>query len=483
MAKSIKTNNIQELLKAKGISPDKRKASESKVVPRETSRKRLYNMALLAENDVKTEHKLVTNQIQSEHTDRKPNTKQTQTAHKLNTGHEDTNWSQTKHKENTTIIETTQTQTRHKPITNIDDVNQTQSNHKVVTDNLEAVETQTDHKPITIENTNLTQTDYKPNTKNTNRSQSDHKPDTKVITPKYTKSSQTEHKPITSQAFPALVGLQKRVLIFFFEDCKNRRSNTTQEMTVQHIADYLNIATGSIKTTVNRLTEKGFINRHVFKNGRGGWSSFEIPDHIYKDLLHHEGSGKLDTNWSQTEHKVLHKLDTKVDTQLITTPLYSSSNYLNNTITEEEIFIPKPLQDLGVSFKSFKPYLETMAPSEIQKSLDAFAFDLENGAIKSHNPLNLLFGVIKKGGVYLSSNHAEQLNREVAEALKRTQEAQEKLKAIEDAKFKEQFYEWMLGNEERVNAFIERQGPLAKNEKIRESLLMAEFRKILAQES
>lgn len=391
----VKTNNIEELLKAKGISTAKKKKTAKADYGQNI--KRLYNIEAEPEPyptlPLETEHKSNTNQTQSEH---KPNT------------------------------------SRHKV-----DTNRTQSGH---------VQTQTEHKL----DTNRAQTEH---AKNTNRTQSGHKPNTDL-------------------SISALVGLQRKVLIFFFQDCKNRRSKTTQEMTVQHIAEHQNITFGSVKTTIMRLEQKGYIKRFMYKNGRGGWASFEIPDPVYQELLQYEDFLKLDTNRTQTEHKV--------DTKLNTNSPYSSSNIINTTTTDPEIVIPKELQDMGVSIKSLTAYLVNMTAQELQQSIDAFNYDLMNNLVKSSTPLNMLFGILKKGRPYLSSHFTEQLNRDVAEAIKRSEEVEQKHKALEEANFKARFYEWRLNNKEEADRLLATSGLGSRSEKIAESFLMGEFRKLEA---
>ena len=245
-------------------------------------------------------------------------------------------------------------------------------------------------------------------------------------------------------------------------------------MALQHIADHQNITFGSVKTTIMRLEKKGYVKRFKYKNGRGGWSSFEIPDPVYKELLRYEEFHKPDTKWTQTEHKV----DTQPDTQPDTTPPYSSSSIINTTTTDPEIVIPSELQSMGVSTKSVNSYLTNMTVQEIQQSIDAFNYDLKNNLVKSSTPLNMLFGILKKGRPYLSSHFTEQLNRDVAEAIKRSEEAQQKHKALEEANFKTRFYEWRLNNKEEADKLLATSGLGSRSEKIAESFLMGEFRKL-----
>ena len=403
---TIKTNNIQDLLKAKGISTVQKKNEPKEEYGQGI--KRLYNLEPASPPPLSP--KFESNKINlyprkvefpvnilSETGENKLNTNRTQTEHKV-----DTNRTQTEHK-----VDTNRTQTEHK-------------------------KGQTRHKP------------------DTNRTQTEHKLNTELNTELNTRQIKEESNHTTNLSFFTLAGLQRKLLLFFFQNCKNRRSNTTQELTVQYIADHQNIPFGSVKTTIIRLEKKGFVKRFTYKNGRGGWASFEIPDPVYRDIFQYEASNKLDTMLTKNEAKLNTELNTKLNTKLNTNSLYSSS-IINTTTTDLEILIiPPQLQEMGVSLRTLESYMEKMSSQEIQQSIDAFNYDLNNGLVKSSTPLNMLFGILKKGRSYLSSHFTEQLNRDVTEAVKRAEEAEQKHKALEEANFKTKFYEWRLNNKEEV---------------------------------
>ena len=199
------------------------------------------------------------------------------------------------------------------------DTNSTQTQHKVgtnLTQELNTNSTQSEHREV-IKNTYQTQTQHKVDTKlNTQETQSRHKVDTNL--------TQTTH-------ISNLIGVQRSILLFIFEECKKARSHITEPLSIVHIASSLEIAPGSIKTSIARLCEKHFIKINSFKNGRGGWSVYEIPDNIYKELLQMETQHKLHTNLTQSRHKV----DTKLNTQPNTNVSSSSSLNINKTTTTE----------------------------------------------------------------------------------------------------------------------------------------------------
>lgn len=303
-------------------------------------------------------------------------------------------------------VNTNQTQTKHKLDTNLTqepDTNSTQTEHNVIAalPNL----TQTTHKLNTQPNTTKTQTTHKPNT------------------------NLTQTANIT-----ALVGLQKRLLIFMFNECKKVCSRHTPPLTISYMGEHLNIAVGSIKTSVARLCDKAFITIESYKNGRGGWSVYEIPDDIYKELLHMETQHKLDTNLTQTTYK----LDTQPNTQPNTSVSSSSSNILITTTTNNDSewsFDISPFRGFGFTHTHLLQLEKAcIDPNLVEQSLYEFKFDFENNSlppIKTGN-INFLMGLFRKGVAYTSDGYR---NEEEALIVEMANKAKEKRKKLIESKF------------------------------------------------
>lgn len=161
--------------------------------------------------------------------------------------------------------------------------------------------TQSEHKP----NTNLTQTECNKSKLNTNSTQTKHEVSTNQIqsahkTKLNTKLIQTKHKLNTnltqSEHISDVIGVQRTILLFIFTECKKSGSYVTEPLKLINIASHLKIAPGSIKTSILRLCKKNLLKINYFKNGRGGWSVYEIPSSIYDELLNIETKHKLNTN-------------------------------------------------------------------------------------------------------------------------------------------------------------------------------------------
>lgn len=169
-------------------------------------------------------------------------------------------------------------------------------------------------------NTNLTQTECNKPKLNTNSTQTKHEVSTNQIqsahkTKLNTKLIQTKHKPhvnldiktkhklntnlTQSEHISDVVGVQRTILLFIFTECKKSGSYVTEPLKLVNIASHLKVASGSIKTSILRLCKKNLLKINYFKNGRGGWSVYEIPSSIYDELLNIETKHKLNTKCTQ----------------------------------------------------------------------------------------------------------------------------------------------------------------------------------------
>ena len=309
-------------------------------------------------------------------------------------------------------------------ITNSDDIGITR---KQGTEKINTNQTQTQHKV----DTNSTQSEHKKIIVNVFQTQSRHKVDTKLNTHK----TQSRHKVDTnltqSRHISTLIGIQRMILLFIFEECKKARSYVTEPLSIIYIASSLEIAQGSIKTSIARLCKKEFLKVFSFKNGRGGWCIYEIPDNVYKELFQIETQHKLNTNRTQTEHKV----DTKPNTQLNTKTSCSSSfkdlKITTTEIGEEWNFDITPYSRFGFTKTQVKQLATsgTIAAADVEQSLIEFSHDIDNNALPSikTTKINFLMGLLWKGRTYVSEGYKNQQEAMISEIARRAEVKRKKL--------------------------------------------------------
>ena len=168
--------------------------------------------------------------------------------------------------------------------------NQLQSSLKVASNQF-----QTNLKPVADMTSNLLQSDFKPTTK---QPQTSFKTDCKLA------------------SFLKLVSLQKNLMIIFFQDCKKNGSRITEPFTLDYLFSLTNKPIKSIKSSCYRLENKMLVNRYQFKNGRGGWTRYEIPETVYREIYQLETDCKLTSNNPLTDFKPTAKLTSAEDNHI-----------------------------------------------------------------------------------------------------------------------------------------------------------------------
>jgi hypothetical protein len=357
---------------------------------------------------------------------------------------------------------------------------------------------QTDNKPATTPSktgnkvvTNRQQSGNTPGAASAVIFETGNKVATEPATLSATKWQQTDNKPATATTFSALVGLQSALIVFLYQSCKAARSRCTDALTLEHMAACLGSHSGSVKTTLQRLEAKGYISRIGFKNGRGGWSKYELPDALFRELLQFETENKLATKWQQTDNKV----GTKPATEPATSLSSSSSsldleNFKTTTTggTEFDFFNPDkvrlapeweridltPLESIGFTLSHLIQVARQgkISAQETQDSIHFFEFDLRrNGKAQTLNgpALNFFMGILRKGIPYAPPENyvspEDEARREYCERMKqieekRASEAQE----IFDLHFRA--WEAKLVPEERdriLPEYAKKRGPMSEN--------------------
>ncbi len=295
--------------------------------------------------------------------------------------------------------------------------------------------------------TNQQQPVNKPIVKNKNWQQTGNQTGNTIDNKVVTNRQQTDNKVATKIRFSELVGLQKDIIIFICHECKNNRSRVTEALTLEYIAIGLKRSNGAIKTTIQRLEKKHCLQRVEFKNGRGGWSRYEVPDHIYHDALRSETDNKVATNREQTGNKVASQLATELATRVLS----SSSNFINTTttkLTEEWNFDITSYTRFG-----FMPsHIKQLAPlgiitgADVEQSLIEFNYDFDSNALPmiKTSKINFLMGLLRAGHAYVSEGFKNEQEAMISEMARR---AEAKRKSL----LKEKFVAWeiSLSDEER----------------------------------
>lgn len=244
------------------------------------------------------------------------------------------------------------------------------------------------------------------------------------------KLSQSSAKIESNIFFEELVGLQRNVLIHIFEMCVRSGSRTTPPVAISNLAIAIETTVSAGRKAIQRLEDKGFIIRGSFKDGRGGWTKYELKEEVYKTLLLDNRMAKLEPNISQSRAKVGTQLEPQPEPSV---PCSSSNLNINNTTTTQSelepdlwLSVPKNLEG-RVSIRQLRDFVKQnlISAEDLQSSLDGFAYDLEKGSIraKNGNPVAILIGAVKSGG-YISQSYLSELKASLADVARAREEMQ-----------------------------------------------------------
>ena len=230
----------------------------------------------------------------------------------------------------------------------------------------------------------------------------------------------TDHDK-TLTAITGLFGLQKKALFSIVENCKSRGLLYTSPMTNEFFRTALNTDINSVKTTIQRLINKGFTYRKASKKGKGGYTIFSINSIVrsaaieaFKQLdMYSEQDWSLNSNRETIDKQ---KVNNKVNNTLCSS---SSSNYL--TTTTENLDIPIVWQNIDLQalelikfsqhhlLQIYREYEKNpniaLSPETIQESINALAFDLKHNNVSSDfkKPMAVvLTSLLRRGQPYTS---------------------------------------------------------------------------------
>lgn len=77
---------------------------------------------------------------------------------------------------------------------------------------------------------------------------------------------------------------QLKLIKVIFLLSKETLTKTTPPVEVENLSKYSNLNISTVKKTLQRLENKGFLKRVAFKNGRGGWSQYNLCNTLAKQL-------------------------------------------------------------------------------------------------------------------------------------------------------------------------------------------------------
>jgi hypothetical protein len=283
----------------------------------------------------------------------------------------------------------------------------------------------------------------------------------------------------------ALTGLQLELLIFIYDLCKRSGSRISDPIAISFLASFCKTTAKSAQESIRRLQQKCFLNREKFKNGRGGWTQYSIPESVFKELSQLDSYNKLPTKLPQTTNKPPSQLTTEPPTSSPIVVVSSNSINTTNTQAGDEPCFVIPIELTGkVSRRQLSEFVLTakISESDLQLSLDAFAYDLKNKLVSSKyssNPVSLLIGAIKNNGSYNSAKYIEVLKSELKPFIQEQREVTAEKTNQKTSKEWETFQKFKLEAPEDYTALELKSSNYGFTGAILEEFTFLEFKKVV----
>ncbi len=306
---------------------------------------------------------------------------------------------------------------------------------------------QTQDKPRTEPKTNLGQTQDKPRTELNSKKKTQDKPRTEPRTEPKTNLGQTKDKPKTKITFSSLVGLQRSIPLFIFQCCQFVGAKITEPLSIECITASCKSTKSSTQKTIQRLEQKAILIRGEYKNGRGGWTKYMLPDSIFQEILRFETQDKLRTNLGQTQDKPRTEPRTELKTTLSSSRGISSSD-LNLLQTEKKQMSQewldldwKSLSSMGLQLYHIRQIFDAglVSAEDVEESIHHMHHDLTSGGKHGlKNPLAVFMKQLKVKGERYTVSTPGFISDEMRYEKKRLEEMQRQQGELEFIKTQQQ---------------------------------------------
>lgn len=299
------------------------------------------------------------------------------------------------------------------------------------------------HLDNTLDNSRETNEEQLDNNKITNREHSDNAPKTDRVTNREHTDNSLDPTTLYNKIFN-LTGIQRKILDLVAEICSSRNVLETGPLETSKIAKHINTSVDSVKTSIKRLIDKGFIFRNTGRRARGGFVSFYIQQEIL-DIVNEQKKIFVVHSSQLNSYNVYRE-------QLENNYAYISSNNKINTITKSKEIIPEEwsnvdyesLHHIGFSKTQIMQLIDKADPNIVQESINHFAFGLENNQKlkKYDDPLNVLMGVLRKGQAWFEKDYRSPKEIAQLQLIEIKKAEIERKKQIEEEMYKLAFDEW-----------------------------------------
>lgn len=220
----------------------------------------------------------------------------------------------------------------------------------------------------------------------------------------------TEDKPETTINLHDLSKAQLKLIQVIFLLTKNTNTKTTPPVEIELLANQTGLNISTIKKTIQRLEVKGLLKRVAFKNGRGGWSQYNLAKNLEDQLKVLVLKDKLETfTYQSKDISTIFKKEFEISEKLLSVENKVNTLDFKNVFAISDYVIknlPKPwcylnfntlnIAGLTAEHLYYLFYQGKLSAAQIQINTDFFLADLvfnntKDYLVKWSNFVNMIF--------------------------------------------------------------------------------------------
>ncbi len=213
--------------------------------------------------------------------------------------------------------------------------------------------------------------------------------------------------PFHRIGFGSLVGIQRKIILFIYNECFHHGSLESPPVTREYLAQAISVPYLSMKKSILRLEEKGFLTRLGYRRGRGGFSMYKLSKDIYQELTRLREQGTLPALTDPENLRIVSDAKNKNSLENIKPPISPEEHQISGDLLNgwEKVNFDQ-LAGIGFSKYHLKQISQQakFSPNEVQDFINFFAFDLNrNNKVKTitGDPISFFMGILRRGVPYV----------------------------------------------------------------------------------
>ena len=196
-----------------------------------------------------------------------------------------------------------------------------------------------------------------------------------------------------------LRGIQFKIFSYVINSCTKNNSLESEKLYTPEIAEIIGCSHNSVKTSIQRLIDKGLLIRKKGKTSSGGFTLLSVTREVYmtarniKSFYVSVEAPWVLQEWPGNYHHAPDTNQTAIDIKLP---------------KEWQDIDIQPLAKIGLSLQHMVMLYQTekVSPEIVQESINAYSWGIEHNSEaykKYKNHLTVFLGVLKKGGSWVES--------------------------------------------------------------------------------